>query len=58
MKRDKIGMRYESLHIMDYSVCNDVIPILLPAVYCGFGRCASQRCAWWNYFLMDGLLKL
>ena len=22
---------------------DDVIPILSPAVYCGFGRCGSQR---------------
>ena len=28
---------------------NDVIPILSPAVYCGFGRCGSQRFAWWHY---------
>ena len=38
-------MGYESLHIMEIlSVqclqVDDVIPILLPAVYCGFGRCA------------------
>ena len=29
----------------------DVIPILSPAVYCGFGKCASQRFAWWHSFL-------
>ena len=38
-------MEYESLHIMELlSVqclqVDDVIPILSPAVYCGFGRCA------------------
>ena len=26
---------------------DDVIPILLPAVYCG--RCGSQGFAWWHY---------
>ena len=31
---------------------DDVIPILSPGVYCGFGRCGSQRFAWWHYFLM------
>ena len=41
-------MGYESLHITELlSVqclqIDDVIPILLPAVYCGFGR---------HYFLM------
>ena len=50
-------MGYESLHITELlSVqcleVDDVIPILLPAVYCGFGRCSSQRFAWWHYFLM------
>ena len=28
---------------------DDVIPILSPAVYCGFGRYVSQRFAWWHY---------
>ena len=42
-----IGMGYESLHIMELlsELClqvDDVIPLLSPAVYCGFGRCASQ----------------
>ena len=37
-------MGYESLHIMELLsvLClqvDDVIPILSPAVYCGFGRC-------------------
>ena len=46
----KIGMGYESLHTMELlSVqclqVDDVIPILSPAVYCGFGRCGSQRFA-------------
>ena len=41
-------MGYELLHIMELlSVqclqVDDVIPILLPAVYRGFGRCGSQR---------------
>ena len=27
--------------------------VLSPAVYCGFGRCDSQRFTWWHYFLMD-----
>ena len=50
-------MGYESLHIMELlSVqslqVDDVIPILSPAVYCGFGRCGSQIFAWWHYFLM------
>ena len=53
---------YESLHIMELlSVqclqVDDVIPILSPAVYCGFGRCASQRFAWWHYILFDGCIK-
>ena len=52
-----IGMGHKSLHIMELlSVqclqVDDLIPILLPAVYCGFGRCGSQRFAWWHYFLM------
>ena len=43
--------RYESLHIMKLlSVqclqIDDVIPILSPAVYCGFGRCGFT---WWHY---------
>ena len=51
-------MGYESLHIIQLlSVqclqVDDVIPILLPAVYCSFGRCGSQRFAWWHYFLMS-----
>ena len=52
-------MWHESLYIMELlSVqVDDVIPILLPAVYCGFGRCGSQRFAWWHYFLM-GVLSL
>ena len=50
-------MGYESLHIMQLlSVqclqVDDTIPILSPAVYCGFGRCGTQRLAWWDYFLM------
>ena len=41
-------MGYESLHIMELlSVqclqVDDVIPILSSAVYCGFGRCASEK---------------
>ena len=57
MKRDKIGMGYESLHITELlSVqclqVDDVIPILSLAVYCGFYRCGFQRFAWWHYFLM------
>ena len=53
-----IGMGYESLHIMELLnvqclQVDDIIPILLPAVYCGIDRCGSQRCAWWHYFLMD-----
>ena len=58
-------MGYESLHIMKLlSVqrlqVDDVIPILSPAVYCCFGRCGSQRFAWWHYFLMGvcSLFKL
>ena len=47
----------KSLHIMELlSVqclqVDDVIPILSPTVYCGFGRCSSQRFAWWHYFLI------
>ena len=54
-------MGYESLHIMELlSVqclqVDDVIPILLPAVYCGFGSYGSQRFAWWHY-LFDGCIK-
>ena len=50
-------MGYESLHMMELlSVkclqVDDIIPVLSPAVYCGFGRCGSQRFAWWHYFLM------
>ena len=41
-----IGIGYESLHIMELLSLqclqvNDVIPILSPAVYCGFGKCSS-----------------
>ena len=48
-------MGYESLHITELlSVqclqVDDVIPILLPAVYIPwFGRCGSQRFAQWHY---------
>ena len=54
-------MGYGSLHIMElHSVqclqVDDVIPILLPAVYSGFGRCGSKRCAWWHYSF-DGCIK-
>ena len=50
-------MGYVSLHIMELlSVqclqVDDVILISSPAIYCGFGRCGSQRFAWWHYFLM------
>ena len=50
-------MGYESLHLTELlSVqclqVDDVIPILSSAVYCGFGRCGSQRFAQWYYFLM------
>ena len=34
---------------------DDVIPVLPPAVYCGFGRCGSQRFAWWHYFLIKSI---
>ena len=48
-KRDKIGMRYESLHIMELlSVqclqVDDAIPILSQCTVI-FGRCGSQRFA-------------
>ena len=51
-------MRYGSLHIMKLlSVqclqVDDVIPILSPAVCCGFGRCGSH---WWG-LLFDGCIK-
>ena len=50
-------MGYESMHITELlSVqclqVDDVIPILSSAVYCGFGRCGSQRFAQWHNFLM------
>ena len=46
MKRDKIGMGYESLQVMELlSVqrlqVDDVILILSPAVYCSFDSCGS-----------------
>ena len=49
-------MGYESMHITEllsvqYLQVDDVIPILSSAVYCGFGRCGSQRFAQWHYFL-------
>ena len=31
---------------------DDVIPILSPAVYCGFDMCGSQRFTWWHHFLI------
>ena len=48
---------YQSLHIVELlSVqclqVDDVIRILSPAVYCGFGRCDSKRFTWWHYFLL------
>ena len=50
-------MGYESLRIMELlSGClqvDDVIPILSPAMYCGFGWCSSQRFTSWRYFLID-----
>ena len=51
-------MGYGSLYIMQLlSVqclqVDDVIPILSPAVYCGFGRCGFQGLSWWHYFLMS-----
>ena len=57
-KSDKIGMRYEPLHIMKLlSVqclqVDDVIPILSPTVYCGFGRCGSQGITWWHYNMTE-----
>ena len=56
-KETMIGMGYESLHITELlSVqclqVDDVIPILLPTVYCGIGMCGSQRFTWWHYFLI------
>ena len=53
----KIGMGYESLHITELlSVqclqVDNVIPILSPAVYCGFDMCGSQRFTWWHHFLI------
>ena len=44
-------MGYESISVQCLQV-DDVIPILLLAVYCGFGRCGSKRFTWWYYFLM------
>ena len=54
-------MGYESLHIMkSHSVqclqVDDVIPILSPAVYCGFCRCGSQRFCL-VALLLDGCIK-
>ena len=51
-------MGYESLYIMELlSVkclqVDDVIPILPPAVYCGFGRCGFHLMA----LLFDGCIK-
>ena len=50
-------MGYESLHIMEllsvqFLQIDRVIPILLPAVYCGFEKCGSQRFTCLNYFLI------
>ena len=52
-------MGYESLHIMKLLrvqclKVDDVIPILSPAVYCGFGRC-SKICL--VALLFDGCIK-
>ena len=54
-------MGYESLHITELLSVQclqvyDVIPILSSAVYCGFGRCGSQRFAQWHYFSFSSLL--
>ena len=43
---------YNGLLSVQWLQVDDVIPILPPAVYCGFGRCGSQRFAWWHCFLM------
>ena len=50
-------MGYESLHTMEL-LCvqclqvDDVIPILLPAVYCGFGRFAQ-----WHYDVTEWTIE-
>ena len=36
---------------------DDVIPILLPAMYCGFGRCGSQGFAWWHYNVTKWIIE-
>ena len=51
-----MGMGYESLHITELlSVqclqVDDVIPILPPAVNCGFEMCSSKD-SWWHHFLI------
>ena len=54
-------MGYESLHIVELlSVqclqVDDVIPILLPAVYCG--RYGSEGFAWWYYDVKQSLIVI
>ena len=54
-RRDKIGVGYELVHVMgllsvQWLQVDDVIPILSPAVYCGYGRCGSQRFVWWHMY--------
>ena len=51
---ERKGQGRDGLYIMELlSVqclqVDDVIPILSPIVYCGFGRCCSQRFAWWKW---------
>ena len=36
---------------------DDVIPILSPAVYCGFGRCSSQGFAWWHHDVTQWIIE-
>ena len=59
-KRDKIGMEYKSWQIIEISSVQclqveDVIPILLPAVYCS--RCGSQGFTWWHYDVTEWIIE-
>ena len=55
-------MGYESLHVMELlSVqclqVDDVIPVLSPAVFCGFGRCSSQGFTGWHYDVTEWIIE-
>ena len=51
-RQDRDGVWVTARNDVQCLQVDDLIPILSPAVYGGFGWCGSQRFAWWHYFLM------